>query len=225
MRHDLGAGHRARTGDVARKALLACGIVASLLYGTIDLLAGLQYDGYSFFSQTISELGAIGAPKPSFLQPLFLTYVVLMVVFAIVVLLEGRRGNGALRIVGALLLAYMLAGSGTGFFPVHVRGTATVADELPHIISGLVATTVILVTMGIGSVALGTRFRKFSWAMVATILVFGALTVPNGMRLAAGEPTPAMGLTERIAYYAILAWIGVLSIALVRRASAAGGRP
>jgi hypothetical protein len=125
-----------------------------------------------------------------------------------------------------LLFLYMLAGSGTAFFPVHVRGTATFADELPHIVSGLAAIAVILTTMGVGSFTLGRRFKVFSWTMMATILVFGAATVPFGMKLAAGEPTPGMGVTERIAYYAILAWVAVLSIALLRggRTTETGGR-
>jgi hypothetical membrane protein len=227
MRHDVGAEHRPRTSDVARRALLACGVVSSLLYATIDLLAGLRYEGYSFYSQTISELGAIGAPKPPFLLPLFLTYTVLMVAFGVAVLREGVRNNSRLKIVGALLLAYMLVGSGTSFFPVHVRGTATFADELPHIVSGLAAIAVILVTMGVGSVALGKRFRFFSWTTIATIIVFGALTVPSGVKLAAGEPTPGMGVLERVGYYSILVWVAVLSVALLRRARASepGGRP
>jgi hypothetical protein len=226
MRHVVGAEHRPQASDVARRALLACGAISSLLYATIDLLAGLHYQGYSFYSQTISELGAIGAPKPPFLVPLFLTYVVLMVAFGVGVLREGMRGNGGLTIVGALLLGYMLVGSGTSLFPMHVRGTATFADDLPHIVSGLAATTMILVTMGVGSVALGRRFRLFSWMTFATIIVFGALTVPSGVKLAAGDPTPGMGLLERLAYYSILVWVAGLSVALLRRArtSEQGGR-
>src|SRR5512143_4169694 len=227
MHHDVGTEHGLRTSDVVRRGLLACGVVSSLLYATLDLLAGLRYEGYSFYSQTISELGAIGAPKPAFLQPLFLTYVVLMVVFGVAVLREGMRGDNRLRIVGALLLGYMLVGSGTSFFPVHVRGAATFADELPHIVTGLAAIAVILVTMAVGSTTMGRRFKLFSWTTFTTIVVFGALTVPFGVKLAHGEPTPGMGLLERLAYYSILVWVAGLSVALLRRAGVnkAGGRP
>lgn len=225
MRHGASAEHR--LPDVARRALLACGVVSSVWYAATDLLAGLRYEGYSFFSQTISELGAIGAPRQLFVSVLFLTYTVLMVAFGVGVLLEGMHGNARLKIVGALLLGYMLVGSGTAIFPVHVRGTAVFADELPHIVSGLAAIAVILVAIGVGSATLGARFRVFSWTMFAAIVVFGALTVPFGVKLAAGEPTPGMGVVERIAYYAILCWVAGLSIALSSRARMreAGGRP
>jgi ABC-type transport system involved in cytochrome c biogenesis permease subunit len=116
-----------------------------------------------------------------------------------------------------LLMLYMVVGSGTSIFPIHVRGTATLADEMPHIIAGLTATTVMLITMIVGSTALGRKFRIFSWTTLASVLVFGALTVPSGMKLAANEPTPGMGLLERLAYYSMLVWIAGLSLALLRR--------
>jgi hypothetical protein len=47
---------------IAHKALLACGIVAPLVYLASDVIAGMRWKGYSFRDQTISELNAIGAP-------------------------------------------------------------------------------------------------------------------------------------------------------------------
>lgn len=227
MHRDDHTAPRARTSHTVRKALLATGVVSSVLYVLLDLFAGLRYEGYSFYSQTISELGAIGAPQQPWLAPLFLTYTALMLVFGIAVLIEGMRDGHRLEFVGALLLLYMLVGSGTAFFPVHVRGSALFADELPHIVSGLAAIAVMLAAMSIGSITLGTGFRNFTWAMMATLVIFSVLTVPFGFKLAAGEPTPGMGLTERVAYYAMLAWIAGLSVVLQHRIRALdrGHRP
>lgn len=47
---------------MARKALLVCGIVSSLLYLAMNVFVAMQWEGYSSASQTISELSAIGAP-------------------------------------------------------------------------------------------------------------------------------------------------------------------
>jgi hypothetical protein len=210
-----------RNSPATRRALLASGLASSLLYPAIDLLAGLSYEGYSFYSQTISELGAIGAPHPPWLLPVFLTYTLLVVTFAVAVILEGRGGNRKVGRIGWMLLGYMVVGSGTSIFPVHVRGTAVFADELPHIVTGLAAIAVIVATMAAGSVALGKGFRNFSWTMIATLLLFGALTVPFGMKLAAREPTPGIGVVERLAYYSIIVWIAGLSVALLRRAKPA----
>lgn len=215
MRHHVGA--RSSALAVTHTKLIALGFISSVLYAILDWMAGSSYDGYSFYSQTISELGAIGAPKPGWLAPMFFLYCVLMVLFAAGVIMEGGRRNRSLRNVGVMLLVYMFVGSGTSIFPIHVRGTATLAQEMPHIITGLLATTVMLVTIGIGSGTLSRGFRIFSWLMFASIIVFGLLTVPSGMRLAAGEPTPGMGVLERLAYYSMLAWVAGLSIALLGR--------
>ena len=42
--------------------LLLCGIFSSLIYAGMNILCGMRYDGYSFTSQTVSELSAIDAP-------------------------------------------------------------------------------------------------------------------------------------------------------------------
>jgi len=49
---------------------LTCGIVASLLYVAMNVFVPLQWRGYSFASQVISELSAIDAPTRSLWVPL-----------------------------------------------------------------------------------------------------------------------------------------------------------
>ena len=48
---------------MARKGLLVCGTLSSLLYVGTDILGAMRYEGYGYTSQTISELAAIGAPS------------------------------------------------------------------------------------------------------------------------------------------------------------------
>ena len=49
------------------KILLICGILSAVLYIGADIIAASLYEGYSYTSQAISELSAIGAPSKSFL--------------------------------------------------------------------------------------------------------------------------------------------------------------
>jgi hypothetical protein len=46
-----------------RRVLLLSGVLSPLLYAVAGALAGMRWKGYSFRDQTISELGAIGAPS------------------------------------------------------------------------------------------------------------------------------------------------------------------
>ena len=50
---------------MARKILLLCGILSSMLYVAMTVFAAAEWPGYSSAAQTISELSAIGAPTRS----------------------------------------------------------------------------------------------------------------------------------------------------------------
>ena len=48
-----------------KRVLIFCGILSSLLYTAANIVVPMQYEGYSAFSQTVSELSAIEAPTRS----------------------------------------------------------------------------------------------------------------------------------------------------------------
>ena len=50
---------------MARRLLLCCGIISSLLYVAMNVFVAMQWKDYSSTSQTVSELSAIGAPTRS----------------------------------------------------------------------------------------------------------------------------------------------------------------
>ena len=67
-----------------------------------------------------------------------------------------------------------------------------------------------------GATAQGRRFRVYSVATILTLLVFGALAGRDAPRLEAGEPTPWLGVMERINIYAYLLWMAALAVSLTR---------
>jgi CubicO group peptidase (beta-lactamase class C family)/hypothetical membrane protein len=206
---------------MVRTILLACGVLSSLLYVATDILGGLQYPGYNFTSQAISELGAIGSPSKQFVDPLFLIYNALALAFGVGVLREAAGRNRALRTTGALLIGYgavslpgMLFST---FFAMEQRGAGSLATDLPHIALTGSLVLFLLLAVGFGAFALGRRFRIYSFGTLLTVIVFSSLTVPYAVRLAAGQPTPGLGIVERIAVYSWLLWVALLGIAVLRR--------
>ena len=214
------AGQRTARAGSALKLLLACGILSAVLYAITDVLGGLRYPGYSFTGQTISELAAVGAPTEPVVAPLFLVYNLLAVAFGLGVLWIPVR-NRALRVAGVLLLAHacigLVAATRPAFFAMQQRGAGSLGTDAPHIILMSVIVVLLLSAMSFGAFALGKRFRVYSFATIASVLVFGALTATFATRVAAGQPTPGLGVIERIDVYASMLWIAVLSIALLRR--------
>ncbi len=199
-----------------RKLLLVCGIVASLLYIATTIVPAMLWEGYSYTSQTVSELFAIGAPSRSLVIPLFLAYSVLMIAFGLGVW-ESAGQKRALRVIGGLLIGREALGIvGTLFAPIHLRGVeATLTDTVHAIITG-VGVLIYLLAIGFGAAALGKRFRLYSIATILVLGVFGTLAGLDGPRLAANLPTPWLGVWERINIYATMLWIMVLAIALLR---------
>lgn len=216
-----------RSASMVRQLLLACGILSSLLYVAADVFGGMRYEGYSFSSQAVSELMAIGAPSEPFVDPIFLAYGVFALAFGVEVFREAADRNRALRITAALLIGYAAIGfTGPTLFPMHPRGVSSVASDVPHIVLTGVLVLLLLLAMGFGAFALGKRFRVYSFASLLIVIIFGALTMPYPARMAAGLPTPGFGIVERINIYTSLTWVVVLAIALLRRPwSRAGSLP
>jgi hypothetical protein len=201
-----------------RKILLVCGIVSSLLYVGMNVFVPMQWKDYSSASQTVSELSAVGAPtRPLWLLPAAF-YTLLVTAFGWGVWKSAGRIR-ALRIVGALIMAYGALGVLWPFAPMHLRpvlagGGSTLSDTM-HIALGGVTVILMLLAIAVGAAALGKRFRVYSNASMVILVVFGALTFLDAPRVGANLPTPWIGLWERINIGVFLLWVAVLAIALL----------
>jgi hypothetical protein len=74
----------------------------------------------------------------------------------------------------------------------------------------------ILLAMGFGASLLGKRLRYYSYGTIAILVVFGVLASLQAGQMQANEPTPLMGIEERINIYATMLWVAVLAIGLLR---------
>lgn len=202
---------------MVRKMLVLCGILASTLYVAMTLFVGMLWEGYSSWSQTISELSAIGAPTRPLWIVLGAIYTVLMIAFGWGVV-KSAPHNRALRIAGALLVIQGVFG--LFWPPMHQRevlaaGGGTLTDTM-HIAWTIVTSLFFMFALGFGAVAFGKRFRRYSIATMAIVFAAGAWTGTYASRLEANLPTPWAGVWERVNTTAFMVWIAVLAIALLR---------
>ena len=208
---------------MVRKILLVCGILASLLYVGTDILAAMRWEGYSYTSQSVSELRAIGAPTRPFLFPVLLLYAVLEIAFGWGV--RGAAGRkSALRIAGVLLIGLGVIDFVAPFSPMHLRGTESTLTDTMHVILTVVTVLLILFIIGYGAVADGKRFRLYSIATILILFVCGAWAFLDAPRIAANLPTPWIGIRERINIYGYMLWMLVLAIVLLRVRDSAAPR-
>jgi Protein of unknown function (DUF998) len=122
-----------------------------------------------------------------------------------------RRDPSSLR------LAPFIACLWPQFFPEDLTAPVSALTNTMHIILAGVTVLTWMLILGFGATAFGKWFRLYSIGTLLTVLVFGgALTFPQAAAMAAGQPTPWLGLTERINIYSFMLWVIVLAIILLR---------
>jgi hypothetical protein len=208
-----------------RRPLLACGLLYAGLYPIVnDVIAAGLYDGYSRMDQAVSELSATGAPSHAFLTAVGPVFSLLFIGFGLGVW-KSAEGRRALRLSGALLVAHGAMSFLWMFGPMSRReviaaGGATSADTMHLVLSaatGVFVTTYVATT----AFAFGRVFRIYSVVTIAAALVFGLLSAQVD-KIEAGDPTPWMGLLERIGIGAWLLWVAVVALILL---ADGGSRP
>lgn len=200
-----------------RKALLVCGILSSFFYAAMDVIGGTRWQSYSWMSQEFSRLSAIGAPS----RPLHLVlnpiYTLLVIAFGLGVWLSAGR-KLALRVIGAALIAYALVSfTWPQFFPEDLSQPVGALTNTMHIVITFLTVLSWILILGFGASLFSRGFRIYSLLTLAAVVVFGSLAGSQGPRLAAGLPTPWLGLVERINIYSFMVWVIVLAVDLIRR--------
>lgn len=203
-----------------KNLLLLCGILASILYVAMNIFIAMRYPGYNSATYTVSGLSAIGAPTRSLWTSLAFVYTFLMMAFGWGII-KVANDNRAVRIMGVLILAYGALGIGWHFAPMHQRdvlaaGGGTVSDTM-HIVFSFVTVFLMIIVMILGAVAFGKSFRLYSIISLVVLLIFGILTSMEAPNIDANQPTPMIGLWERINIGVFLIWVVVLAIVLQKR--------
>jgi hypothetical protein len=99
----------------------------------------------------------------------------------------------------------------------YVRGgNQMMQNDALHIVLTAVLVLLIVIALGFGAAAFGRRFRTYSIATLASVVIFGALAGSQATAIAADQPTPWLGLEERINIFSFMLWIVVLAITLLR---------
>jgi len=205
---------------IMRSVWLACGIVSSLLYVAMNILVAMQWPQYSSTSQTVSELSAVGAPTRPLWVALGIIYTLLVIAFGWGIRMAATNDR-RLRIVGTLVVVYGALGFLWTFAPMHMRetlaaGGGTFSDTM-HLALGAVTVTIYLVALALAASAQRGAFRIYSIASFLALLILGVLTFQQAPGVSANQPTPLIGVWERLNIGVFLLWVVVLALSLLAR--------
>jgi hypothetical protein len=106
--------------------------------------------------------------------------------------------------------------------PRRARPKRRVASRVPS--TGGVTQVLYLLALGFAAAALGRAFRLYSIATFVVLFGFAVLTFRDTPNISANQPTPLIGVWERIDIGVFLLWVIVLAIALLVRGRARDSR-
>jgi hypothetical protein len=170
------------------------------------MVGGLLYPGYSFTAQAISELFAIGAPTSSFVVPTFTLCSLLVLAFSVGVWVSAW-GSRAIRLNSLMFFGNAVNGLVLwNVYPMHMRGAEATFTDTMHIVLAGVGVVFVLLAVCIVALSSSGWLRAYSIIAILVLLVPGAIVFMTIPGLVMGEPTPYVGLTERISTYGYYLW-------------------
>jgi hypothetical membrane protein len=203
-----------RTPAALTGVLLLCGVLSPAIYIGADLLAAKMYPGFSYTDQAVSELFAIDAPTSGLVVLLFSVSSALLLAF----------GLGVWRCAGRRkwlrLTAVMFACSAINalvlwnVFPMHMRGAERSMTDTMHLV--LAANPFVLLSLVSGAAAFRGGFRAYTLVTILALVALAGYGFSFAPAIEVNGATPWLGLTERMAQFAVGLWQMMLATVLWR---------
>jgi hypothetical protein len=207
---------RAWRGRTVRRALLVAGVAAAGVYVVGDMVSGLVYEGYSFKDQWISELTAHGSPVRALMLGFMTAHGLLGAALAVGIWRSAGQSR-SLRWVGPLLIAAGAIGFLTHVvFPMTSRWIESSFSDAMHATLTMAWGVTTFTAMILSAVAYRGWFRLYS---IVTLLVMIGFGVASSIAIQGIEEnnTPWAGAFERANAYALMAWLIVIAMTVMRR--------
>ena len=191
------------------------GIVALLSYTVAVVFSPLDYPGYNWMAQAVSDLSASNAPSLGLWNQLSSLYNICTLICAMMVC-AGIQGKGSrLLRSGIYLFTAMEWISAVGFsmFPLSDSGYAGTFQDKMHILSTILVVLLSIVSLVILIIAGVKRKEYRSFGVFAGIALGMMLVGALGMNIV---PKEYFGVVERFSVFAAVGYNAVLGVELFR---------
>ncbi|MBQ9870167.1 MAG: DUF998 domain-containing protein [Ruminococcus sp.] len=192
------------------------GVIALISYAAAVIFSPLDYPGYNWMKQAVSDLSAENAPSKMLWKQLAALYdkCTLVCLMAVCVFIKGKL-NKPLR-AGIYLFTVMswISGIGYAMFPLSDSGNAGSFQDIMHVY----AVTPLVVMLSIASlvVVMVGGFRDRRWRYLA-IGAAGALAMMFAGAIGSGAvPKAYFGIAERFSVFAAVGFTAFLGLCLFR---------
>ena len=190
-------------------------IVALLSYTVAVVFSPLDYPGYNWMAQAVSDLSAANAPSLRLWNQLSSLYNISILICAMMVC-AGIQGKGSrLLRSGIYLFTAMewISAAGFSMFPLSDSGYAGTFQDKMHILSTILVVLLSIVSLVILIIAGVKRKEYRSFGVFAGIALGMMLVGALGMNIV---PEEYFGVVERLSVFAAVGYNAVLGIELFR---------
>ena len=190
-------------------------IVALLSYTVAGVFSPLDYPGYNWMAQAVSDLSAANAPSLRLWNQLSSLYNISILICAMMVC-AGIQGKGSrLLRSGIYLFTAMewISAAGFSMFPLSDSGYAGTFQDKMHILSTILVVLLSIVSLVILIIAGVKRKEYRSFGVFAGIALGMMLVGALGMNIV---PEEYFGVVERFSVFAAVGYNAVLGIELFR---------
>ena len=194
--------------------ILVCGILAIVFYVLHDIVGALNYPGYKWMEQAVSDLTATDAPSRTVAGGLTTIHGIFNCVCCAFIVVLVRNERKSFRI-GVYLFALMHAVSAIGYslFPLTGSGYDGSFRSFIHVY----VVTVLVVFLAISSlilIAVGSfKDKNKKLGILAIIALALMMTTPISFSV----PREIFGIIERLTVYSSVLFTGVLSVYFYRK--------
>ena len=193
--------------------LCLSGGISIIFYLLHDIVGAMNYDGYNWMSQAVSDLTATDAPSFVIANGFVTVYKILSCLCcALVCILIKKESKKSLRL-GIYLFSIMnyISAIGYALFPLSSSGFDGSTQSIIHVyaLTSLVVllSIISLILIAIGSLRENSKYRMLGiFAIISLVLMFvGAVGSAN-------VPKEIFGVIERFSTYSAVVFTGVLGL-------------
>lgn len=191
-------------------ALLGVGFLSITFYFLHVILGTINYPGYDFLTQAVSDLTADGSPSKEIARTFSTLYGIFSSFLAIGLIYTFRNENYKLLKWGIYMISlmYIVSAIGYGLFPLSSSHDVVGFQDIMHIV-----VTILVVLLTIGSlIILMIAFKKIKERTYFLLTLITFLLLMIGSISTGLVPPSIFGLAERLSVFSVVIYIGVISI-------------
>ena len=193
--------------------LCLLGILVPAFYLLHDIIGALNYPGYNWMSQAVSDLTATDAPSFVVASGFTTVYAIFSCIVSVLACILIKSQKSKILRVGVYLYAIMNFVSAIGYalFPLSSAGYDGSIQSFIHVYI-LTALVVLLSIVSLILIAAGSFKGKDKHKLLGALAIIALMLMFIGAVGSANLPKEIFGIVERLSTYSAVVFTGILGV-------------